>query len=107
MAVTDLGILKNEKARRYDFFRQQISFSPVSTFGGTGAKSATSIAVDPNNSMHGFATVGGYIYDTKATVIETNDGFNTFTNYENLESIIESSDSNKSLSFVKIQSDKR
>lgn len=111
MSIADLGFVKFNEAdgTLYPVAKKTISPNMASVTPSAGgekvswAKSSTSIAVDPNNPNHGFVTMGGYIYSTPSTIVETNDGFETFGVFLTLNQKVV--DEGKDLSFVKYNKD--
>lgn len=85
MAVTDVGFARMKPSPGTIYSPSCGISDDIELPSYVTATSSTSLAVDPNDENHGFATMGGYVYGTPATLLETNDGFRTLKPIEGFE----------------------
>ena len=98
MAVTDVGFARM-KPEEGTIYSSSYGISDIEVPSYVEAKSSTSLAVDPNNENHGFAAMGGYMYGTPMTLLETTDGFRSLNPISGFEQL--NAQSPKTVSLVR------
>lgn len=87
-AITDVGFATMD-TNAGTVFSPSYGISDITNTDYATEDSSTALAVDPEDPMHGFATMGGWMYGNPATLLETTDGFKTLKPMASFEQLNE------------------